>query len=985
MSHGEYQTDSPNFVHKAHFEQAPYANAHHYPHHLSPSRSHHSSPIVGAHHGSSHVNRHAAQHLPPRSYPTSFEIPPYGEPVVDGYSMVAEHSAETHLASPMVGPPSRGPTPTPMPVPPPPQPGSGYYTTAMLPGQDRMMPPPRHLGVEPGAAYHGTPILHHHAPATPELVSHHHHGHIHHHHLPPPHHLDPQYAPHPPSAHSSKMAALSYAPSLKVVQWTPQHGDEGTQVTIILDHSAINAAHATPYSLPSFGPGSPAIGGSRARVTRRFVVMFGQAPAPTKFTRAQAIDGNGVGQSMNAGPNEEDAFVILTTFVPARHTMGSMDERVMVLVRVVDEHQEIVEECIVGEWDPVPMSAYPATPSRYRKRPGEELLSDRMSPALRSPVPPPSPRRGVRGEVPSPAPRQTFTPAKRGRSTSAAVDESHIHREGSDDSGNLQPELLRTSQIVPTLAETVEGQAVATFSSKAVLKLHGDLNQMAMGWSNEEWTNRRRLIQFWRQQEGNVINASFRPISQSDYVPNTIVVSCIFRDEWNECFVTSVDTIYLLEALVGVRFSVEEKNRIRRNLEGFKPMTVSKTKADSEPFFKLIMGFPNPKPRNIEKDVKVFQWKVLAGALEKIIGKYSATYIGPSDGVDDQGSVGRPSEDGESRARSVPGSGGFSSVAPPSPAVPARIGGSLRGSPAVGNGEFSPPRASSMRPPHIMPPPASPIAGSKSQPTSPHVPQGPATMFNRSGRPLTLGAPANLSYEPLPAQSGGPVGPSTLSTSAPPAPVARGHSRPGSFDFNSILDASSFAEPGEAASSSEAVYGGDMRNHSRAWSEGPRRDAAATAAPANHLQATRSSTPLGHHSHHQSSSTMAGQGSYSAGATPYMYPGDFYGDQGPANETGSWNYDASGVGLTHGTNVGGSIVAQPLRRSISLEGLRPSSSGSQNASAGYAVPAITRDHHASQLQSTQQQTHDPSTESRAAGTNGDSQQLSQKSDGVKSV
>lgn len=85
---------------------------------------------------------------------------------------------------------------------------------------------------------------------------------------------------------------------------------------------------------------------------------------------------------------------------------------------------------------------------------------------------------------------------------------------------------------------------------------------------------------------------------------------------------TSVDTIFLLESLVAVRFTVEEKNRIRRNLEGFRPMTVSKAKADSEEFFKIIMGFPNPKPRNIEKDVKVFPWKILAHALKKIIGKY---------------------------------------------------------------------------------------------------------------------------------------------------------------------------------------------------------------------------------------------------------------------------------------------------------------------------------------------------------------------------
>ena len=145
---------------------------------------------------------------------------------------------------------------------------------------------------------------------------------------------------------------------------------------------------------------------------------------------------------------------------------------------------------------------------------------------------------------------------------------------------------------------------------------------MAVGWTNEEWTARRRLVQFFRTQDGSTINATFQPIAQADFVVDSIVISCIFRDDKNECYVTSVDTIYLLEALVGVRFSVEEKNRIRRNLEGFKPTTVSKSKLDSEPFFSTIMGYVAPRPRTIEKDVKVFPWKVLSSALKKIIGKY---------------------------------------------------------------------------------------------------------------------------------------------------------------------------------------------------------------------------------------------------------------------------------------------------------------------------------------------------------------------------
>ena len=129
-------------------------------------------------------------------------------------------------------------------------------------------------------------------------------------------------------------------------------------------------------------------------------------------------------------------------------------------------------------------------------------------------------------------------------------------------------------------------------------------------------------MHFRRSQSGSTITTTFQAVSPDDRPPNSVCISCIYWEEKNECFVTSVDTIYLLEQLVAARFTVEEKNRIRRNLEGFRPLTVSKGKPDSEEFFKVIMAFPAPKPRNIEKDVKVFHWKDLASALKKIIGKY---------------------------------------------------------------------------------------------------------------------------------------------------------------------------------------------------------------------------------------------------------------------------------------------------------------------------------------------------------------------------
>lgn len=193
------------------------------------------------------------------------------------------------------------------------------------------------------------------------------------------------------------------------------------------------------------------------------------------------------------------------------------------------------------------------------------------------------------------------------------------------------PPLIRTSTIqqppssVNLSMAPQPGQSFnpyAMYPHKAVLKLNGNLDSMVEDWTPKEWEAKRRLVQFTRRQNGSTIRADFKPVTPEERPPNSICISCIYWEGKNECFVTSVDTIYLLESLVAVRFTVEEKNRIRRNLEGFRPLTVSKAKADSEDFFKVIMGFPNPKPRNIEKDVKVFPWKILSHALKKIIGKY---------------------------------------------------------------------------------------------------------------------------------------------------------------------------------------------------------------------------------------------------------------------------------------------------------------------------------------------------------------------------
>lgn len=160
---------------------------------------------------------------------------------------------------------------------------------------------------------------------------------------------------------------------------------------------------------------------------------------------------------------------------------------------------------------------------------------------------------------------------------------------------------------------------------RAKLQIRGDLDSMRLNWTREEKIVNRRLVEFTRACEANVITASFKAVTPEDRNPSLPCISCIYWPSKAEWFVTSVDTIALLEGLVAVKFTVEEKNRIRRNLEGFKPYTVSKAKDECEDVFKLIMGFPNPKPRNIEKDIKIFPWKILGDALKKIIAKYVST------------------------------------------------------------------------------------------------------------------------------------------------------------------------------------------------------------------------------------------------------------------------------------------------------------------------------------------------------------------------
>ncbi|KAK9760163.1 hypothetical protein K7432_016105, partial [Basidiobolus ranarum] len=66
----------------------------------------------------------------------------------------------------------------------------------------------------------------------------------------------------------------------------------------------------------------------------------------------------------------------------------------------------------------------------------------------------------------------------------------------------------------------------ASLLNKASLNLTGVIEEMTMNWTSEEKETKRRLVQFWRQHENNVIHCGFQPVAPAERGPNSIVVSC---------------------------------------------------------------------------------------------------------------------------------------------------------------------------------------------------------------------------------------------------------------------------------------------------------------------------------------------------------------------------------------------------------------------------------------------------------------------------
>jgi hypothetical protein len=152
-----------------------------------------------------------------------------------------------------------------------------------------------------------------------------------------------------------------------------------------------------------------------------------------------------------------------------------------------------------------------------------------------------------------------------------------------------------------------------------LLELDGDLRGLGRNLTEEELARRRRLVRFIREEDGSTIRLSFYPIHEDDYKEEFFVISCIYREDSHDTWFTSVDIMRLIE-FISQEECNHEKGRLRRNLEFLRPTTVSRMVRPH--LFTMVMEFPTPKPRTIEKSIKLFKWSSLVVGLHKVMEKY---------------------------------------------------------------------------------------------------------------------------------------------------------------------------------------------------------------------------------------------------------------------------------------------------------------------------------------------------------------------------
>jgi hypothetical protein len=164
-------------------------------------------------------------------------------------------------------------------------------------------------------------------------------------------------------------------------------------------------------------------------------------------------------------------------------------------------------------------------------------------------------------------------------------------------------------------------------------------------WTAAERTVKRRLIAFHCISTEETFTGSFSAVAIghfADAPPDSKVVSCILIPDLisgQKCIITSYDLINLVDWMIHSPnwFDVNERNRVRRNLELFKPQTLRKNGAfDGFNIFDQVTGYLYPKPWNIQKDFKVFDWAQIETIMVDIVKRYHIITDRPEEGINEE-------------------------------------------------------------------------------------------------------------------------------------------------------------------------------------------------------------------------------------------------------------------------------------------------------------------------------------------------------------
>ncbi|KAJ9137695.1 hypothetical protein NKR23_g8978 [Pleurostoma richardsiae] len=163
------------------------------------------------------------------------------------------------------------------------------------------------------------------------------------------------------------------------------------------------------------------------------------------------------------------------------------------------------------------------------------------------------------------------------------------------------------------------GTPLPVSQKKVRLCVVDDLDSMAYGWTPQELNQKRRIVMFEGTQTADVLTVSFRAATVADQLPSGIFVSCIWWADKRACFLTSADTVRLLEGLLQISYTKGEKDRMRSLFQSFRPHTVSKNERKTHDFFRVLRSFGEPKPYHSARPTKLLRWKDLTRVLRELV------------------------------------------------------------------------------------------------------------------------------------------------------------------------------------------------------------------------------------------------------------------------------------------------------------------------------------------------------------------------------